>query len=173
MNVPLLFKLSQTQSKMKTIKQALLKAIEAIDLNDKFNGDSDARESAEIDAVALCHQALKELEPEPQTKSHTPGPWRIGKTGGAVVADHPVNGGGTGHSDTDYYGGHLIAESIARLEDAKLIAAAPELLAMLERIANSFPELEDDDEEMNGADTVEKLGELYPDIISAIKNAHT
>jgi hypothetical protein len=49
---------------------------------------------------------------------------------GAVVSDHPIETGGrsTGHNDTIYYDGHLIAESIHREEDASLISAAPELL---------------------------------------------
>lgn len=41
---------------------------------------------------------------------HTPTPWRIGK-GHCVVADEPVPGMG-GSDAIEYYGGHLIAESI-------------------------------------------------------------
>lgn len=68
------------------------------------------------------------------TTKHTPGNWTVGKTGGTVVSDQPLpnyslNGG---HDHVDYYGGHLIAESIWRAEDARLIAAAPELLEALE-----------------------------------------
>lgn len=68
------------------------------------------------------------------TTKHTPGNWTVGKTGGTVVSDQPLpdytlNGG---HDHVDYYGGHLIAESIWRTEDARLIAAAPELLEALE-----------------------------------------
>lgn len=64
---------------------------------------------------------------------HTPGNWKVGKTGGAVVSDQPlpgydINGG---HDHIEYYGGHLIAESIWRKEDVRLIAAAPSLLAEL------------------------------------------
>jgi hypothetical protein len=45
---------------------------------------------------------------------HTKTPWRIGnKTGmGSVVADEPVPEI-RGSGDVEYYGGHLIAESIA------------------------------------------------------------
>lgn len=45
---------------------------------------------------------------------HTKTPWRIGKSTqmGAVVADEPVPEIG-GSDCVDYYGGHLIAESIA------------------------------------------------------------
>jgi hypothetical protein len=64
---------------------------------------------------------------------HTPGNWKVGKTGGVVVSDQPlpgydINGG---HDHIEYYGGHLIAESIWRKEDARLIAAAPDLLNAL------------------------------------------
>jgi len=48
------------------IIQALEKAIEAIDLNDKFGDDSDAKESAEIEAVSLLHAALAEAKKIPQ-----------------------------------------------------------------------------------------------------------
>lgn len=69
------------------------------------------------------------------TTKHTPGPWRIGKSYGAVVADVPVNNG----DDNDHveaYGGHLIAESIA-VCNRPLIAAAPELLEALEKRAQA------------------------------------
>ena len=74
------------------------------------------------------------------TTKHTPGNWTVGKTGGTVVSDQPLpdytlNGG---HDHVDYYGGHLIAESIWRAEDAVLIAAAPELLAALEQMLDAF-----------------------------------
>ncbi|MCH4572223.1 hypothetical protein ACOTDT_17000 [Achromobacter xylosoxidans] len=68
------------------------------------------------------------------TTNHTPGNWTVGKTGGTVVSDQPLPNYSTngGHDHVDYYGGHLIAESIWRAEDARLIAAAPELLEALE-----------------------------------------
>ena len=47
--------------------------------------------------------------------------------------DFPQN---TGHGDTDYYGGYLIAESILKTADARLIAAAPDLLAACESFEN-------------------------------------
>lgn len=64
------------------------------------------------------------------TTNHTPGPWRIGKAHGAVVADVPVNAG-LDNDHVEAYGGHLIAESIA-VCNRPLIAAAPELLEALE-----------------------------------------
>lgn len=60
---------------------------------------------------------------------HSKGTWKVGNSPTVVVTDNghgfPAN---TGHSDVDYYGGFLIAESILKVEDAKLIAAAPDLL---------------------------------------------
>lgn len=56
---------------------------------------------------------------------HTPGPWRIGRKG-CVVADVPVPEMG-GSDAVDYYGGHMVAESIAD-KNGLVIAAAPELL---------------------------------------------
>ena len=56
---------------------------------------------------------------------HTQGPWRVGRKG-CVVADVPVPEMG-GSEDTHYYGGHMVAESIAE-KNGPVIAAAPELL---------------------------------------------
>jgi hypothetical protein len=57
--------------------------------------------------------------------SHTPGPWRVGRNG-AVVADVPIPEM-QGSDEVEYYGGHLVAESITP-SNAQLIAAAPDLL---------------------------------------------
>lgn len=62
--------------------------------------------------------------------SHTSGPWRAGKVGDSVVSDAPVEGGPDGADAVDYYGGHLIAESVAPCNRA-LIAAAPDLYAAI------------------------------------------
>ena len=66
---------------------------------------------------------------------HTPGPWRVGKTG-CVVSDSDKNitiGGAIGKEAIDYFGGNLICESVMP-SNAKLIAAAPELLEALQEI---------------------------------------
>ena len=60
--------------------------------------------------------------------AHTKGPWRVGN-GGCVVADHPVPGM-NGRIAVEYYGGHLIAESIAP-QNRPIIAAAPTMLILL------------------------------------------
>jgi hypothetical protein len=62
------------------------------------------------------------------------GNWTLGKTGGTVVTD---DGFGfpedKGHSETEYYGGYLIAESILKKSDATLISASPDLLEALQK----------------------------------------
>lgn len=68
----------------------------------------------------------------PKPAAPTPGPWRLGKNGG-VVADVPIIGGPDGSDDVAYYGGHLICESVTE-SNARLIAAAPDLLAACEAI---------------------------------------
>lgn len=69
------------------------------------------------------------------TTKHTPGPWRIGKHYGAVVADHPVPEI-SGSDHVEAYGGHMVGESIAPRNRA-LIAAAPELLEALQVVRRS------------------------------------
>lgn len=64
--------------------------------------------------------------------AHTQGPWRAGR--GCVVADHPVPEMG-GSDAVDYYGGHLIAESIAP-QNIPLISTAPEMLALLQELVD-------------------------------------
>lgn len=70
----------------------------------------------------------------------TPAPWRVG-TSGAIVADSAI---GT-HPSTDhpadykYYGGLLLAESIWSPANAHMMAAAPEMYAALDAIAQAHP----------------------------------
>ena len=68
-----------------------------------------------------------------QQAAHTAGPWRVGtKVRSCVVADHPAPGIG-GADEVEYYGGHLICESV-NAANARLIAAAPDLLEALEAL---------------------------------------
>lgn len=75
---------------------------------------------------------------------HTPGPWRkSATTQNAVICDSI-----TGHdckTNVDYYGGHLIAESIFSEADRDLIASAPDLLEALQDLLifdNGKPEFD-------------------------------
>lgn len=63
-----------------------------------------------------------------QTKS-TPGPWREGKTSDSIISDSGDGVGGRDRSSFDYYGGYVIAESVAPC-NKPLIMAAPALLAV-------------------------------------------
>ena len=56
------------------------------------------------------------------------GKWSTGRTG-CVVSDIPTTKiESTGHSDTAFYGGYLVCESIPTKKISRLIAAAPMLL---------------------------------------------
>jgi len=68
-----------------------------------------------------------------QNAKHTPGPWRVGRNGGCVVSDTPSENAIPGSDAVEYYGGHLIGESITKA-NAAFIAAAPETAAELERV---------------------------------------
>lgn len=89
------------------------------------------------------------------------GNWSIGRTGSCVVTDD-VKGfkKEIGHADVDYYGGALICESIYKIEDAKLIAAAPDLLAACQQLIDS-PHYEHfavrlNDHEMKGLEMIKE-----------------
>ncbi len=63
------------------------------------------------------------------SSQHTKGPWRAGNVGASVVSDHPVEEM-TGSDDVQYYGGHLIAESISK-ENRNIVIASPDLYEAL------------------------------------------
>jgi hypothetical protein len=92
-------------------------------------------------------------------KQISEGNWSVGKVG-SVVSDTTPSWykGGSGHDDNNYYGGFLIAESIANVEDAKVIAAAPDLLKACKQLIDS-PHQEHfgarlNDEEMKGIEMI-------------------
>lgn len=69
----------------------------------------------------------------------TPGPWKVGKITSCVVADSNealATRGAYENESKNYYGGFLIGESIGDA-NAKLIAAAPELLEALQIYLNA------------------------------------
>jgi IgA-specific serine endopeptidase len=92
------------------------------------------QEKEEAERRAAEEAARTEIRAARMAPEHTGGNWKIGR-GGAVVTDVPIPGiTRSGHDDVEYYGGHLIAESIWRPADARLLAAAPRMLALLKLI---------------------------------------
>jgi len=67
--------------------------------------------------------------------------WKVGRTG-CVVTDNPEGfsetTGHTGSDNIEYYGGTLVCESIYKPEQAKLIAAAPDLLNACQKMVEFF-----------------------------------
>lgn len=61
--------------------------------------------------------------------THTEGPWRVGHNH-SIVSDVPIEGGPTGGNEAHYYGGFLVAETVAP-RNRRIIAAAPLLLRSL------------------------------------------
>jgi hypothetical protein len=73
--------------------------------------------------------------------------WRAGRAG-TVVSDVLPKDACGGSEDKDYYGGYLIAESVAP-SMVSLIAAAPELLEALEMVRDA-----DNDCRLDGLPTI-------------------
>lgn len=92
------------------------------------------REKEEAERRAAAEAAREEVRAARMAPEHTGGTWSVGRDG-AVVTDAPIPGMNsktdTGHDEVQYYGGHLIAESIWRPADARLLAAAPAMLDAL------------------------------------------
>jgi hypothetical protein len=93
--------------------------------------------------------------------------WSKGKHGGCVVSDTP-NRHTAAHAairddHVDYYGGHLVAESIPKQEYVNLIAAAPDLLEALE---GCLAQLERDTELL-----YEGMPHTEPEIIAIARTA--
>lgn len=62
---------------------------------------------------------------------HTPGPWRTGRDGTVVCDAQHAGNHQMKEEDLSFYEGHLLAESISKEADARLMAAAPELAEAL------------------------------------------
>lgn len=119
-------------------RQALEAEQEAVRKAEREKAEAEARaqhekEEAERIAAEEANRAenrAAHMSPEP-----TEGNWFVGRAG-AVVTDAPIPGlaGHTGHADVGYYGGYLLAESIWRPADARLMAAASRMRGLLKLI---------------------------------------
>ena len=69
------------------------------------------------------------------TSKHTPPPWRVGEGLGIVICDTMDDTTYHSPGELHAYGGALIAESIRHEANARLIAAAPDLLEACKTIS--------------------------------------
>lgn len=71
----------------------------------------------------------------------------VGKTGGTVVSKEPIcerhKHEKSGHSDVDYYGGYLIAESIPSNEIADVIASIPKMATAHQFVQECYEQIRD------------------------------
>lgn len=68
---------------------------------------------------------------------YTKGKWSVGN--GTVICDtvpDDMKNTSTGHNMVEFYGGYLVAESIAREADKKLISASPDMFEALNDLEN-------------------------------------
>lgn len=100
---------------------------------------------------------------------YSEGNWSVGKVGSVVSDETPswYKGTDSGHDDKEYYGGFLIAESIAREADAKLMAAAKEM----EHALRSFIEGMTGKEQFTGQNQSYLRQVVLPRAIEALKKA--
>lgn len=90
---------------------------------------AEAAEQAERDRVA--RERAENLAAR-NAAEPTGGTWSVGRDSRCVVTTESIPGEiGEGHGEVAFYGGHLIAESIYRPADARLVAAAPRMRALL------------------------------------------
>jgi hypothetical protein len=84
--------------------------------------------------IKYLFECSENLGKEHKNTKHIPGPWRKGNTCDSVISDTEISVKGLlefREECLEYYGGYLVAESIAP-ENIDLISAAPELLEALE-----------------------------------------
>ena len=70
-------------------------------------------------------------------QQHTLGPWRPGKDYGSIVTDSSEGIGQLDDGNLKFYGGNVIAETVAPC-NMPLICAAPELLEALKRLLSGI-----------------------------------
>ena len=73
----------------------------------------------------------------------TKGEWKIGNYPTTIISntDYHIHRGNNDKSSIKHYGGRLICESVLDPQDAKLIAAAPDLLNALINLKNMYVEM--------------------------------
>jgi hypothetical protein len=87
--------------------------------------------------------------------------WSLSKKLDAVVITDAAAPAGTGHDETEYYGGYLVAESI-RPHHRSLIAAAPDLLRALVMVRDA-----DDDNKLDGNAGIPSIARMTIDMAIA------
>ncbi len=97
-----------------------------------------------------------------RSMTHTPGPWREGKTADAIVADSPEGLPPYSYPEVlEHYGGYVVAESVAPC-NKPLIMAAPDLLEACKAVLQYV----DDHDSVVGA-----WGEIYEMLQKAVAKA--
>jgi len=82
--------------------------------------------------LVLTDKEIREIER--RLNDATPGPYMVGKTGGSVVTDNPIDGCLGGSDAISYYGGYLIAESITPKNSRFLAGSWQDIKNLLETI---------------------------------------
>ncbi|WP_256730658.1 hypothetical protein [Burkholderia pseudomallei] len=124
---------------------------------------AEAAAQAERDRVARqrAENRTAMLAPEP-----TGGNWTA--KSGCVVTDVPIPGCvGGGFEDVEHYGGYLIAESIYRPADGYVLAAAREMLEILQAVSEWLYDTNANDELRKRVDGVLTKATYQPDAIAA------
>ena len=111
-------------------------------------------------------------------KNFKKGEWKVGRQGTVVSDTIPENHSNLGHTDVEYYGGYLIAESIANQADVKLVAAAPDMYDALSRLIEEVGKLIDFtseqriiDWEDDWIDGVKSMKDAQTNAINALRKA--
>lgn len=105
---------------------------------------------------------------------HTPGPWYIGvgekycfHEGNRVAICAAGSGEGTEQTVAEVWP----AAGRQDIADGRLIAAAPDMLAVLDQLADQLPELDDADAPLAGSEAVTVLCAVWPALQAARRKA--